>query len=107
MGKSVRAFGETSGVKTQNTEWFASDITSDDVGKYRVNISVDTAVVVEITKDSGATWITINSGSALSVDDESIFSIPIRSPDTFNIRIPTAGGATVNHCRIDFVTNEG
>lgn len=107
MGKSVRAFGDTSGAKAQNVEWFSTDITSDDIGKFRFNVSVDTAVVVQITKDGGTTWVNLNRGNNLGVDDESVFSIPIRNGDEFNVRTPTAGGATINYCRVDFITDEG
>lgn len=106
MGKSVKALDEASGVKTQNTAWFASDIAIDDTSKIRLNLALSLAVVVEITKD-GTNWVTINSGNALGVDDESVFSIPVRNGDSFNIRTPTAGGVTVRYCRLDQIKDEG
>jgi len=107
MGKSVRPLDDFSGVKAQNIEWFATDIKINDTGKIRMNVVVNSAVDVEITKDSGGVWIDLNSGNNLGIDDETNFSIPVRAGDLFNVRTTNASGTTVRYCRLDFITNEG
>ena len=107
MAERITAVGETSGSKAQNIEWFSSDLKRNQTTKFRVNIALDTSVVIEITKDSGTTWVTLNGGVALVLDSEYTFDIPIRTGDLFNIRIPTGGGATVHWCRIDRINTEG
>lgn len=106
MGKSVKPIGNTSGVKAQNVEWFASDIIISNTGKIRFNVAVSTAVIVEITKDSGTTWVDINGVVALVADDETSKNIPVRAGDLFNARTTDGAGTTVRYCRLDFITNE-
>jgi len=55
MAERITAVGDTSGVKTQNTEWFATDLTRNQTTKFRINLAENTGVVIEITKDSGIT----------------------------------------------------
>ena len=108
----VRPVGAESGVKAQNAEWFASDIATgaDQTlysSKYRIFVSINAAKVVEVTVDSGTTWVSVNGGVALVAGACYTFDIPTRSGDTFNMRIPTSGGATVNVCRVDEIFSEG
>lgn len=106
MGKSIKAVDEATGVKVQNAEWFASDIVISDTEKLVISISEDTGVIVEITKNSGATWVTLFSGTALTIDSEHTFDVHVRSGDLFNMRTPTVGGTTINWCRIDALQTE-
>jgi len=89
--------GET---ETQNTEWFGSDLIPTDNSIVRVEISVSAAVVVEVTFDSGSNWTALNSNVALGVDQLNIFDIFVKTGDTLNFRIPTAGGAVVDIGRV-------
>ena len=104
--------GNETGAKAQNAEWFATDIaTGSDQGsfssKYRIFLSINAEKVVEVTLDSGTTWIKLNGAAALAANGAYVFDIPTRSGDTFNIRIPDSSGATVNICRVDEIFSEG
>ena len=108
----VKPVGDTSGAKAQNAEWFTSDIAtgSDQAlysSKYRIFVSINAAKIVEVTIDSGSTWMSVNGGVALVANACYIFDIPTRSGDTFNMRISESGGATVNACRVDEIFSEG
>ena len=106
MGK-VNPIGESTGAKTQNEEWLANDIKPTKNAKFRTTVSVDAAVTIQVTLDSGTTWNTLNNNIALVANNLYLFDIGVRLKDQFNIRIPTAGGATINVCRIDEVSGEG
>jgi hypothetical protein len=101
----------TSGAKAQNAEWFASDVTPQNDSAYTamffVSFSIDAAVGVEYTLDSGSSWVTLHDeqGGTTFAADEGYSGLPIllRSGDTFNMRSPTAGGGTLAYCRIDEV----
>ena len=106
MGKSIQPVNSTSGAKAQNVEWFASDIVVEDTQKLIISLAVSASVVVEITKNSGTDWVALNSNVVLIVDAEHIFDVMVRAGDTFNMRTPTGGGATLAHCRIDVLQSE-
>ena len=72
MGKSVRPLDNASGVKAQNAEWFAADIVISDTGKIRMNVAVNSAVDVEITKDYIYVWMGSSEGGIL-YDSNSFF----------------------------------
>jgi hypothetical protein len=103
--------GSTSGSKAQNAEWFASDLSpqvaTPYTGTFFLSFSVDSTVGIDYTLDSGTTWVKLqdDQGSASFTADEAHNGIPImlRDGDTFNMRIPTAGGADVHFCRVDEV----
>ena len=108
----VLPVGSISGVKAQNAEWFTTDISTgaDQVNyssKYRIFVAINAAKLVQCTVDSGTTWFTLNSANALEANGAYVFDIPTRSGDTFNMRIPDSGGATVLICRIDEIFSEG
>jgi len=107
----VNAIGSTTGSKTQNTEWFATDLSpvvlAPKTAKFRITVSCSATVIVEITLDSGSNWTALNSGTAIGADEIFLFDVPVRNGDTFNMRTPTAGGCTVDICRIETVTGEG
>lgn len=102
--------GSASGVKAANAEWFAADLTANietDIAiVFEIQVSVSVAVVVEVTFDSGSNWTALNNGTAIGADKLHTFDVKLRSTDTFNMRTPTAGGATVDVCTVD-QTNGG
>lgn len=106
MGK-VNPKGSATGTKAQNAEWLANDLIPTKDAKIRITLSLDAAVVIEVTVDSGTNWLGLNNNGALTVDGLFVFDVPVRIKDKFNIRIPTAGGATINLCRIDEISGEG
>lgn len=106
MGK-VNPKGEATGTKTQNTEWLAQDLIPTKTGKVRITVCLDTEVVVEVTINSGTNFVALNENNALVADALYIFDIGVRVGDKFNVRIPTAGGATIVICRLDVVSGEG
>ncbi len=107
----VNAIGSATGVKAQNAEWFATDLSpvviAPKVAKFRIIVSCSAAVVVDVTLDSGSNWTALNSGKVVGIDQLFTFDVPVRNGDTFNMRTPTAGGCTVDICRVDTVTGEG
>ena len=108
----VFAGSSTSGAKAQNAEWFASDISSasfqtDRASKFRITLAVSSAVVVQITLDSGTTWVSLNSNKALVADSAYAFDMPALQADTFNMRTNDAAGTTVRFCRVDSLQEEG
>jgi len=86
--------------EAQNAEWFASDLVPTLNTIFRIEISVSAAVVVEITLDSGSNFTALNTNTALGADQLFVFDVFVKIGDTFNMRIPTAGGATVDIGRV-------
>jgi len=103
----VNSIGDATGVKTQNEEWFATDLVPTKNSKFRTTISLNVSVKIQVTLDSGTTWVTLNSDVALTANSLYVFDVAVRVKDNFNMRIPTAGGATVELCRIDEISGEG
>ena len=109
----VEVIGSASGSKAQNAEWFAADLSPEtlssdqEASKFRISVAVSAAVDVQITLDSGTTWLKLNSGNTLVADSLYIFDVPTRFGDTFNMRTSTSGGCTVRVCRISEVGMEG
>jgi len=86
--------------EAQNAEWFATDLAPTVTGLFRLEISVSAAVVVEVTFDSGSNFTALNKNVALGVDQLFVFDVFVKIGDTFNMRIPTSGGATVDVGRV-------
>jgi len=103
----VKSVSEASGAKTQNEEWFSTDLSPTKIGKFRTTMCLDVAVKIQATVDSGTTWVTLNSDIALAANSLHLFDVSVRVNDNFNIRIPTAGGATIQLCRVDEIAGEG
>lgn len=112
---SLPALAAPTGAKAQNAEWLAADIDyanenswpSDKRAKFKISLAVSAAVVIEVTRDSGATWTKLNAGNALTADCDYMFDVQIAKTDKFNMRTPTAGGCTIRYCYIDAVLGEG
>ena len=113
VGTHVEVVCSASGSKAQNAEWFSSDLSPEtlssdqEASKFRISVAVSAAVDVQITLDSGTTWLKLNSGNTLVADSLYIFDVPTRFGDTFNMRTSTSGGCTVRVCRISEVGMEG
>lgn len=108
MPKSINiAFDIPTGAKTQNEEWLTEDFFVDDLGKFRFNIVVNSAVVVEYTVDSGNNWIKINAGDALIANCSYGFDLYVRATDLINLRTPTVNGTTLILGRLDSIKDEG
>lgn len=109
MANVVKA-GSATGAKAQNAEWFASDLVpavlSDYASKYRIMVAVSLAVTLEVTLDSGTTWVLLNSAVAIGAEQLFIFDVPALTADNFNLRTPTVGGTTIRYCRVDEVLSE-
>ena len=106
MGK-INPKGEATGTKVKDEEWFSKDVIPTKDAKAKITLSLDTAVKIEVTIDGGDTWLILNSDVALIANSLFNFDVALRVNDKFNMRIPTAGGATINLCRIDEVSGEG
>ena len=61
-------------------------------------MSISNNSTVEITFDSGNTWVTFIKNNTLYVSDE--IHIIVKPSDLINMRSTTAGGTTVEHCEI-------
>ena len=108
MPKTIQiAFDIPAGSFAQNAEWLVSDFKCVDLGKFRVNIVVSTASVVEYTVDSGTNWIKINEGKALVINAGYGFDVYVRAGDQMNFRSPTSGTTTLVLGRLDSIRNEG
>jgi hypothetical protein len=109
----VKVIGEASGAKSQNTEWFSSDLQEQAVNeqfgasKFRVTLAISSEVKVQLTLDSGTTWVYFNEDSALKADSIYVFDVPVRQGDTFNMRTNDSAGTTVRFCRVSEVSMEG
>ena len=103
----VNALGEASGVKAQNAEWLTPDIVPTKNAKFRVTLSLSASVVIQVTLNSGGDWSALNSNETIVANSMFIFDVTVRVGDEFNVRIPTAGGATIVICRIDEISDEG
>lgn len=109
----VEVTGEASGTKAQNAEWFSSDLSPEtlhsdqEASKFRISVALSAHVYIEVTLDSGSTWVKLNSGNKVVIDSLYVFDVPIRFGDTFNMRVPDSSGATIRVCRISEVSMEG
>lgn len=97
---------DTSGAKAANEEWFGTDITSgvspDYAPIFMVTFASDTSTAVEVTLDSGTTWVAIRDEVGNATFDADVnYSRPVivRSVDQFNVRATT--GVTLRYARVD------
>ena len=94
------------GAKTQNTEFLAADIVPSienlNSSTYSVIIAVSvTAAVLEITFDSGTTWLKLNAGTPIPIGQLFAFELPgVDSTDTINFRASNASGTTLDYFRV-------
>lgn len=96
--------GSETGAKTQNTEFFGTDITpggnNNRCSLIRVELALSAAVTLEYTKNSGTTWILALNGDTIAAETGKIFDIVAYDTHTINFRIPTAGGATIREFEV-------
>jgi len=108
----VKIIGDATGAKGQNVEWFATDLESEmteqfAAAKFRITLAVSAAVSVQITLDSGTTWLALNEGSALVADAIYMFDVGVRQTDNFNMRTTDSSGCTIRRCAVSEVSMEG
>lgn len=107
MPKSIyKAFDIPAGPHAQNAEWLASDWRVDDIGKFRFNIAMNTASIIQYTID-GTNFVSLNGNEPLIANSVYGFDIYVRPADLINFRTPTAGSHTVLIGRLDSVKDEG
>jgi len=89
--------GRTSGVKAQNAEYFAADVSIPEQlrGEAITVYCSQLADSLEYTLDSGSTWYNIK-GSALGAATPETFIIYMNGDDNLNFRCPDVGGTTIN-----------
>lgn len=98
---------DETGAKTINTEWLAADLIPDvDTDKattFKVTMAFSvTAPVVEVTYDSGTTWVALNGGGVIPISQLFSFELPgLNKDDLVNFRTPTTGGTTLDIFRVD------
>lgn len=98
MGKSLKLMDSTTGEKAQNVEFFGSDIEPRNEGTLVINLSGDN-VLVQITKDSGTTWLTLGTPNAQT---DTVFTTNVSAGDEVNFRTNAAGGFTSDYVRVYF-----
>ena len=97
--------GVETGAKSQNDEWFATDIDPGiRAGKMieltlQISFSV-TPVIVEVTLDGGATWSELNTGVLIPIGKLHSFSMFVKNNDQINFRTPTVSGTTLDICYV-------
>lgn len=109
----VKVIGSVTGAKTQNTEWFSSDLTTEttseqfSASKFRITIGITAEKKVQVTLDSGSNWLYLNSGDAIKADSLYVFDVPVRQDSNFNMRTDETGGCTIAVCNVSEVSMEG
>lgn len=107
MPKSVRvAVDIPLGIKAQFAEWML-DHPVDDIGKFRCSLAVATDCVVEVTVNSGTSWLKLLGGEVLKSNCFYGFDIYVRPGDLINFRTPTAGSRHLLLGRLDSIKDEG
>jgi hypothetical protein len=91
--------GETTGAKTQNEEWFATDLQIYLKPKHcHFDIGISNNSDIEVTFDGGANWADFTKGKQLEVTEE--YHCILKPGDLFNLRATGGSGTTVDHCAI-------
>jgi hypothetical protein len=109
----VKIIGEASGAKAQNVEWFSADLQEQQVSeqfgasKFRLTLAISSEVAVQVTLDSGTTWVYLNASDAIKADSLYMFDVGVRQGDNFNMRTDDSSGTTVRFCRVSEVSMEG
>ncbi len=90
--------------RTANQAWFAtalqaSGVSAGSLTALRVQVSLDTASVIEISLDDGATFDALFENVALKVNTLYEFYIDVEKADQVNFRATLA--VTVNRARVD------
>jgi hypothetical protein len=108
MAKSVRiAVDIPLGLKQPLAEWMNPEHKVDDIGKFRCSLAVSADSVVEVTVDSGANWLKLNSGDTLKGGCFYGFDIYVRPGDLINFRTPSGGNRFLLLGRLDSIKDEG
>lgn len=103
------AISSSSGVKSQNAEFFPSYLHPNNVKVngatiFFVSFSLNLSVELEVTRDSGNSWSKLRDqqgSTTFTADNDYTIPIFVRQGDDINFRIPTSGGAVLYHFRVD------
>lgn len=97
MSKSIVLLDTATGAKAQDVEYLASDIEPENVTTIKVQVS-GTAVDVQITFDSGSTWVDLfGTLTANTYTEQKIAVIP---GDQINFRTNNGAGITLDFFRV-------
>ena len=91
-------------VRTANEAWFdtalqATNVQSGSLTAIRLQVSLDTASVIEISLDDGATWDALFENVALKINTLYEFYIDVEKTDQINFRAKLV--VTVKRARMD------
>ena len=91
-------------VRIANEAWFdtalqATNVQSGSLTAMRLQVSLDTASVIEISLDNGVTWAALFKNVALKINTLYEFYIDVETTDQINFRATLA--VTVNRARLD------
>lgn len=94
--------GSATGAKAEDAEFFSSDLaprSSATPVAYRYIVTiVSLNDLIEVTVDSGTTWVTLGTPTAATL---TTYSFNVRTGDTVNFRTPNVGGTTLTLFRVD------
>jgi len=97
MAKRIQFVDTATGAKAQDVEYFASDIVINETATLTLSLS-GTAVDVQVTLDSGSTWVDLITALVLNTHTEVSFTV--RGIDTVNFRTNNASGITLDYLRV-------
>jgi len=105
-GVTTKITGSATGTKAQNAEFLAADavvLQADVNNSVTVKFAIATieAVIIEVTFNSGTSWMSLNSGTELVAGALYEFYTECNNADLINIRTPTGGGCTILRCRVE------
>jgi len=92
-------YEKPTGTKAQNVDWITDATPIREDGELIINLSTETAVVIETTLD-GTNYETMNEGNPLVAKSRYRWEIDVDNTMTFNIRTPDAAGTTIRKCII-------
>lgn len=107
MGASLQLLFDTSGAKASNAKWLASDLQVGDIMKFLLVIAVSSSSVIQITKNGGVDWVSINSGLSINAQCEYTFDVHVKAGDLFNVRTNDPAGTNIIWFRLIKSTTEG
>ena len=94
----MRLIGETSGSKSLNEEWFSDDLRVMDSTTIIIQFSVNNAVLVQYTLNSGTNWFELVLLTTVNKHERA--EVTMKYGALFNMRTSTIGGTNVNQCVI-------
>lgn len=107
MGASLQLLTDINGVKAQDAKWLPSDLQVDNVMKLLLVIAIESSALIQITKNGGINWVSINSGLSLNANCEYTFDVHVKAGDLFNVRTNDPSGTNIIWFRLVKSTTEG